>query len=181
MLCARWVAGWIHFTRNFLREMFLVAAHVRFPHVSLSAGLLAGILPRFDAVMPHVTRRMLNQLAKERFGNQFDAEMGVVRFTKPQRLKDGLEQILKVARAIHIFRFSYYAIPAMRMAMNSFVSQNFARESDRCGRRMTFHLSMLLKATIANCLWAASNCQHTCGFRRRFENRNLRNVASCGI
>jgi hypothetical protein len=49
--------------------------------------------PRFDAVMPHVTRRILGQLAKERFGNQFDAEMGVVRFTNPQRLKDGLEQI----------------------------------------------------------------------------------------
>jgi hypothetical protein len=49
--------------------------------------------PRFDALMPHVTRRMLSQLAKERFGNQFDADMGVVRFTNPQQLKDGLEQI----------------------------------------------------------------------------------------
>ena len=49
--------------------------------------------PRFDALMPVITRRMLNQLAKERFGNQFDLEIGVVRFTNPQRLKDGLEQI----------------------------------------------------------------------------------------
>ena len=36
---------------------------------------------------------MLNQLAKDRFGNQFDSDMGVVRFTNPQQLKDGLEQI----------------------------------------------------------------------------------------
>jgi hypothetical protein len=49
--------------------------------------------PRFDALMPHVIRRMLNQLAKERFGNQFDSDMGVVCFTNPQRLKDGLEKI----------------------------------------------------------------------------------------
>jgi hypothetical protein len=49
--------------------------------------------PRFDAVMPETSQRMLDQLAKERFGNQFDFESGVARFTNPQCLKDGLEQI----------------------------------------------------------------------------------------
>ena len=49
--------------------------------------------PRFGAVMPETSQRMLNQLAKERFGNQFHPESGVVRFTNPQHLKDGLEQI----------------------------------------------------------------------------------------
>jgi hypothetical protein len=49
--------------------------------------------PRFDHVMPGVTRRMLEQLAKERFGNQFHPDTGVVRFAKPQRLKNGLEEI----------------------------------------------------------------------------------------
>jgi hypothetical protein len=49
--------------------------------------------PRFDAAMPETSHRMLNQLAKERFGNQFLPDAGVVRFTNPQRLKNGLEQI----------------------------------------------------------------------------------------
>jgi hypothetical protein len=49
--------------------------------------------PRFDAVMQDVRGRMLEQLAKERFGNQFDPGGGVVRFANPQRLKHGLEQI----------------------------------------------------------------------------------------
>jgi hypothetical protein len=49
--------------------------------------------PRFDAVTPETSQGTLNQLAKERFGNQFHPESGVVRFTNPQRLKDGLEQI----------------------------------------------------------------------------------------
>jgi len=49
--------------------------------------------PRFDSLMPGVTRRMLEQLAEERFGNQFHPDTGVVRFANPQRLKDGLEQI----------------------------------------------------------------------------------------
>jgi len=49
--------------------------------------------PRFDTEMPQTTRRMLNQLAAERFGNQFDPESGVVCFPNPQRLKKGLAQI----------------------------------------------------------------------------------------
>jgi hypothetical protein len=49
--------------------------------------------PRFDALMPAITQRMLNQLANDRFGNQFHSDAGVVHFANPQRLKDGLEQI----------------------------------------------------------------------------------------
>ena len=49
--------------------------------------------PRFDTDMPDNTRRMLNQLATERFGSQFHPEFGVVRFTNPQQLKNGLEEI----------------------------------------------------------------------------------------
>jgi hypothetical protein len=62
--------------------------------------------PRFDSVLPDITQRMLIQLAKERFGNQFHAEMGVVRFANPQRLKAGLEQIPEGrARDAHISFF----------------------------------------------------------------------------
>jgi hypothetical protein len=49
--------------------------------------------PRFDAVMPETSQRMLNQIAKDRFGNQFHPDAGVVHFTNPQCLKDGLEKI----------------------------------------------------------------------------------------
>src|SRR6266850_5693654 len=62
--------------------------------------------PRFDSLMPGVTRRMLEQLAEERFGNQFHPDTGVVRFANPQRLKDGLEQIPEGrARDPHISLF----------------------------------------------------------------------------
>jgi hypothetical protein len=49
--------------------------------------------PRFDMPTPPETRRLLNQLARERFGAQFDAPAGVVRFAQPQRLRAGLEEI----------------------------------------------------------------------------------------
>ncbi|HSY19922.1 MAG TPA: hypothetical protein VK815_16380 [Candidatus Acidoferrales bacterium] len=49
--------------------------------------------PRFDMPTPPETRRLIDQLARERFGNQFDARAGVVRFNQPQRLRAGLEEI----------------------------------------------------------------------------------------
>jgi hypothetical protein len=49
--------------------------------------------PRFDAPTPPATQRLLDQLAGDRFGAQFDARAGVVRFTRPQRLRAGLEHV----------------------------------------------------------------------------------------
>ncbi|HOB31958.1 MAG TPA: hypothetical protein PLH97_07645 [Verrucomicrobiota bacterium] len=49
--------------------------------------------PRFDAPTPDAMQRLLNQLASDRFGSQFDPVAGVVRFRNPQRLCGGLEQI----------------------------------------------------------------------------------------
>jgi len=49
--------------------------------------------PRFGSPMPDGAERMLNQIGIERFGHQFHPELGIVRFTNPQRLKNGLEQI----------------------------------------------------------------------------------------
>ena len=49
--------------------------------------------PRFDRATPLETERLLQQLALERFGPQFDSATGVVRFTNPQRLCAGLEQV----------------------------------------------------------------------------------------
>ena len=43
-------------------------------------------LPRFDAVERRETRALLNHLALKRFGKQFDASAGVVRFRYPQQL-----------------------------------------------------------------------------------------------
>ncbi len=48
--------------------------------------------PRFDAPTPPETQRLLEQLARERFGRQFDSRAGLVRFAHPQRLRAGLEK-----------------------------------------------------------------------------------------
>ncbi len=44
--------------------------------------------PRFDAPMPLERKHLLNFLANERFGAQYDAERGIVRFNHPQQLRD---------------------------------------------------------------------------------------------
>jgi hypothetical protein len=49
--------------------------------------------PRFDESTPLEMKRLLDQLAQERFGTQFDSHAGVVRFKNPQRLRAGLEGI----------------------------------------------------------------------------------------
>ncbi|MGP8200777.1 MAG: hypothetical protein ACLQU4_14880 [Limisphaerales bacterium] len=49
--------------------------------------------PRFDAVTPPDKQRLLDQLAQERFGVQFDSSVGIVRFAHPQRLRTGLNEI----------------------------------------------------------------------------------------
>lgn len=49
--------------------------------------------PRFDASMPAKTQRLLNYLASQRFGVQFDPATGIVRFTLPQRLHAELKDV----------------------------------------------------------------------------------------
>jgi hypothetical protein len=49
--------------------------------------------PRFDVPSPPEMQRLLDQLALERFGSQFDSHTGIVRFTHPQRLRASLENI----------------------------------------------------------------------------------------
>lgn len=44
--------------------------------------------PRFDASMPAEQKHLLDFLAKERFGAQYDMENGIVRFAQPQQLRD---------------------------------------------------------------------------------------------
>lgn len=94
--------------------------------------------PRFDASLPEITQRMLNQLAHERFGNQFHTGAGVVRFANPQRLKDGLEQIPDGrARDPHIsFFLSHnpgHASGDELVCLTELCSQNLTA----AGRRMT--------------------------------------------
>jgi hypothetical protein len=50
-------------------------------------------LPRFDAVEKPETRELLNHLASEKFGAQFNSRTGIVRFTHPQQLCSGLSGI----------------------------------------------------------------------------------------
>lgn len=49
--------------------------------------------PRFDVATPENLERLQHQLARERFGNQYDAKSGIVRFTQPQRLRAGLKEV----------------------------------------------------------------------------------------
>jgi hypothetical protein len=49
--------------------------------------------PRFDTSTPPDLQRLLNQLAGERFGKQFNPDTGVVRFINPQRLCVGLKEV----------------------------------------------------------------------------------------
>jgi hypothetical protein len=50
-------------------------------------------LPRFDAVERAEARQLLDHLAAERFGDQFNARTGVVCFTQPQMLRSQLRGI----------------------------------------------------------------------------------------
>lgn len=49
--------------------------------------------PRHDAEMPPPVRDLLAVLARERFGDAFDAGSGVVRFAHPQRLRGALADV----------------------------------------------------------------------------------------
>jgi len=44
--------------------------------------------PRFDATTPPGQKRLSDFLARQRFGDQYDARTGTVRFGQPQRLKN---------------------------------------------------------------------------------------------
>jgi hypothetical protein len=49
--------------------------------------------PRFDAPTPLEQKHLLDVLAGERFGAQYDSGRGIVRFAQPQSLRAGLNQI----------------------------------------------------------------------------------------
>ena len=49
--------------------------------------------PCFERATPPESQRLLHHLARERFGEQYDAGSGLVRFTQPQRLRAELNQI----------------------------------------------------------------------------------------
>lgn len=49
--------------------------------------------PRFDEPTPPATRHLLDALARDRFGDQFDPRAGIVRFLDPQRLRAGLNDV----------------------------------------------------------------------------------------
>lgn len=49
--------------------------------------------PRHDAPTPDDAARLLTHLARERFGAEFDERAGVVRFARPQRLRESLAAV----------------------------------------------------------------------------------------
>jgi hypothetical protein len=50
-------------------------------------------VPRFDLPTPSYLKRMLDQLARDRFGTQFNPNSGIVCFHSPQRLRAHLKEI----------------------------------------------------------------------------------------
>ena len=51
--------------------------------------------PRFDAETPAGVSKLRDHLAREHFGAQYDSHRGIVRFTRPQRLRGELKMIPK--------------------------------------------------------------------------------------
>jgi hypothetical protein len=49
--------------------------------------------PRYDAPFPPMEQKLLTYLARERYGADFHAESGIVRFPHPQTLRDGLREV----------------------------------------------------------------------------------------
>jgi len=49
--------------------------------------------PRYDRPASANTQALVERLARERFGNEYDAKRGIVRLTRPQRLLPDLAQI----------------------------------------------------------------------------------------
>lgn len=49
--------------------------------------------PRFDRATPPEVQRLLNSMAWERFGAQFDSRAGIVQFSNPQRLRSNLKDV----------------------------------------------------------------------------------------
>lgn len=49
--------------------------------------------PRHDAPTPPDAARLLDRLARARFGDAFDAAAGIVRFARPQRLRGALAEV----------------------------------------------------------------------------------------
>lgn len=66
--------------------------------------------PRFDVPTPDGTRELMEHLARAQFGSCFDAASGIVRFPRPQRLRDGLRGI-----PVHRLRDPHVAYFATRL------------------------------------------------------------------
>jgi hypothetical protein len=49
--------------------------------------------PRFDAATPPATRELVDSLARERWGSDYDPGSGLVRFARPQVLRAGISPV----------------------------------------------------------------------------------------
>jgi hypothetical protein len=87
--------GWIRAVYDAAREypegdlywLLLTSGFRTYRFVSV---FLRDFYPRFDAPTPLESQRLLDVLSAERFGSAFDAQAGLVRFSKPQVLRERL-------------------------------------------------------------------------------------------
>ena len=88
--------GWIDAVRRLHRSddplyWFLLVSGFR--TYRLLPVLWREFFPRFDRRTPEAQQTLADHLAEQRFGDRYDRASGVVRFKRPQVLRDGLKTI----------------------------------------------------------------------------------------
>jgi hypothetical protein len=100
--------------------------------------------PRFDGPTPPAAQRMIDELSAERFGAAYDRSSGLVRFARPQRLRDHLSAVPDGRTADPHVRFFLDRNPGhvrgdelvslASLALENLTSagRRMARRNDRC-------------------------------------------------
>jgi hypothetical protein len=93
--------------------------------------------PRFDAPTPPEVQRMLDVLSAERFGSTYDADSGLVRFSTPQILREGLRGVPEGRSADPHVRFFLERNPGHVQGDELVSLSSLSRENlTAAGRRM---------------------------------------------
>ena len=89
-----WVAGWRPFVRGSpAGRCFWMLLTSGFRTYRFLPVFWRDFYPCFKLPVPPDCQRLLNELARQRFGSQFDPALGIVRFARPQRLKCDLQEV----------------------------------------------------------------------------------------
>jgi hypothetical protein len=91
VLARTWIAAALNLAgRDQARDVYWLLLTSGFRTYRFLPVFFREFYPRFDAAAPAGSRELLDRLACERFGQQYDAAAGVVRFERPQVLAPDL-------------------------------------------------------------------------------------------